>query len=324
MPEEASLVDFVLGLALAAMLVRGWSRGFVRESLDLVSLVFGLWVAFRLSAPVGDFLADTFGVSPEVARIGGGIALFVIFGAGLSVAAHYLSKVMNLPGLSMVNRVGGAGVAVAWGIAIVFVLVSVVQALPIPETWRSELDDSNVVNAITGDDAVPRGLFESLAGDNVMAAISSIRDLFGQSRAVPEGDETLEIPQAPPDEVRQDRDEADRVLKELNEYRVSQGVKAVQPVGPMTDMAEDFASKFYASGTLSRLGECRLTLANAGYDVLRCDSGVALAGTALGAFDGILDASYGPGTLGDPDMDRAGIAVADGPTGRLLVVMLGG
>ena len=52
------MLDFVLGLFLAALLVRGWVRGLVRELLDLVGLVVGLWIAFKLSQPFGDFLAN--------------------------------------------------------------------------------------------------------------------------------------------------------------------------------------------------------------------------------------------------------------------------
>ena len=66
------MLDFILGLFLAALLVRGWTRGFVREILDLIGLVVGLWIAFKLNAPFGDFLTQNFGVTSEVARIGAG------------------------------------------------------------------------------------------------------------------------------------------------------------------------------------------------------------------------------------------------------------
>ena len=36
------MIDFVLGLALAAMLVRGWMRGMVREAFDLIATKF--WI----------------------------------------------------------------------------------------------------------------------------------------------------------------------------------------------------------------------------------------------------------------------------------------
>ncbi|HEU4894199.1 MAG TPA: CvpA family protein, partial [Acidimicrobiia bacterium] len=316
------MIDFVLGLALAAMLVRGWMRGFVREALDLVGLVVGLWLAFRLSAPFGDFLTDSFGVSPEVGRVGGGIALFVLFGAVLSIAAHYLSKVMNLPGLSMVNRVGGAAVAIGWGVLIVLVVVSLIAVLPVPASWRDQLDESNVVALIAGEDAVPRRAVEALAGDNVMAAIASLQRLFGASRVVPEGDEVLEFPPANADEIRQVRPEAERVLAHLNEDRVGVGLRAVTAVAALTDLAEEHAAAGYTQGRLQRLPDCAVSLAQRSYQVAVCDNAVALAGTALAGYTGIYESVDGRTTIETPMFDRAGVAVVDGPTGRLVVVVL--
>lgn len=316
------MIDFVLGIALAAMLVRGWIRGFVRETLDLVSLVLGLFVAFRLSSPFGDFLTDSFGVSPEVGRVGGGIALFVLFGALLSVAAHYLSRVMNLPGLSTVNRVGGAAVAVGWGVLIVLVLVSLISVFPIPDSWRSQIEESNVVALVAGDDAIPRSVVESLAGDNVMAAIASLQRLFGSSRAVPEGDQVLEIPPAGEDEIRQVRPEAEMVLDRLNEDRVGVGLGAVTQVDALTDLAESHAQASYIEGRVERMRDCAFSLAERGYHVTSCDNAVALAGTALAGYSGMYDSAGGRTTIETPAFDRAGVAVVDGPTGRLVVIVL--
>ncbi len=318
------MLDFILGLALAAMLLRGWNRGFIRESLDLVGLVLGLWIAFRLSGPFGDFLMEAFDVGPEVARIGGGILLFVLFGVLLSIAAHYLSKLMNLPGLSMVNRVGGAAVAIGWGVVVVLILVSVASVLPLPDSWRRPLDESNVVEAIAGDEALPREAFESVAGDNVMSAMAAIRDVFGTSRAVPTGVETFEFPPAAGDEIRQARDEAEGVLQQLNRHRVGLGLSAVTPIDPIALLAEDQAAGLYRAGLLRRLGDCVANLAMRSYQVLRCDNAVALAGTAIAAFDGIVETVEGREMIENPDLDRAGVSVVDGPTGRLVVIVLAG
>jgi len=318
------MVDFILGLALAAMLVRGWTRGFVRETLDLVGLVLGVWIAFRLSQPFGDFLTTTFDISPEIARIGGGILLFVLFGVLLSVAAHFLSRIMNLPGLSMVNRVGGAAVAIGWGVVLVLIVVSLAAILPLPDTWHDELDDSKIVQLVAGEDALPRRVFESLAGDNVMAAMAAISDIFGSARAVPEGDETLEFPAAEPDEVRQVRGEADAVLEEINDHRIAAGLDAVVAVGPMTSLAEDRAFELYRAGMLERIENCVAALASRDYRVPRCDNATALAGTAIAAFDGVRETEGGQTMLENPNFDRAGVGVVDGPTGRLLVIVLAG
>jgi uncharacterized membrane protein required for colicin V production/uncharacterized protein YkwD len=318
------MLDFVLGLGLAGMLVRGWLRGFVRETLDLVGLVLGILIAFRLAGPFGDFLTDNFDIAPEPARIGGGIVLFVLVGVLLSVAAHYLSRMMDLPGLSTVNRAGGAAVAAGWGALIVLVLVSLISVAPVPDSWRTRIEESRVVEVIAGEDAVPRRLFETVAGDDVMSALAAIRGIFGSTRAVPVGAEVLAIPPAAEDEVRQLRDEAQQVLDEVNEHRVDLGLRALAPIGAITELAEEHAVALYRQGMLQRLQDCAASLAARGYQVLRCDNGVALAATSSGAYDGIFETPEGRAMVETPDFDRAGAAVVDGPTGRLLVLILAG
>lgn len=316
------MLDFLLGLFIAGLLVRGWLRGFVREILDLVGLIVGLWVAIRLSSPFGDFLTKSFGVTPEVARIGSGIGLFLLFGVSMSVAAHYLTKVMNLPGLTMINRAGGAAVAGAWGVAIVVVIVNVARVMPLPESWDAQLTESTVVTSLAGPGALPQELFDSLAGDNVMATLSAIQDTFGKNRAVPEGDEQLQFPPAPPDEIRQVRDEADTIVNELNEYRSGLELRAVQVSAALTEAAEARASAMYVEGVLGRTADCVTDLIAFGARVVDCGQGLALAGSALGGLDGILDSETGKAVVGQSAYDRVGVAVVDGPTGRLVMIYI--
>lgn len=314
------MLDFILGLFLAGLLVRGWLRGFVREILDLVGLIAGLWIAIKLSSPFGDFLTAGFGVTPEVARIGAGIGLFLLFGISMSVAAHYLSRVMSLPGLNLINRFGGAAVAVAWGIALAVVIVNVVKVLPIPAGWEEQLDQSTVVQAIAGPEALPQEAFDSMAGDNVLAALASIQDVFGTSRAVPEGDEQLTFPPAQPDEIRQVRDEAELVVREINEFRAGLGLRAVQSSQAMTEAAETRAVSMYTTGVLARGSDCVGGLGGSGARVVACGEGIALAGSALGALDGVLESETGRAELANSGYDRTGVAVVGGPTGLLLMI----
>jgi membrane protein required for colicin V production len=318
------MIDFVLGLALAAMVVRGWMRGMVRELFDLVGLVLGIWIAFRLSIPFGEFLSASFSLEPEVGRIGGGLILFLLLGVLLSVAAHYLTKLMNLPGLSLINRAGGAAIAVGWGILIVLVVLSVLTVFPVPDTWRDQIRGSRVAEAIAGDDAAPRRVFESLAGDDVMAAVSSIRELFGSGRAVPVGDEVYEIPPANAEEVQLAREEAEAVLDQVNEHRVGVGVGAVAAIPTITELAEQHAMARYRDGQIRRIAECAAELTAHSYRVIRCDNAVALAGTAAGGLEGILATPEGAAMIEGADLDRGGVGVADGPTGRLVVIILAG
>ena len=315
------MIDFILGLFLAGLLFRGWTRGMIREILDLVGLVVGLFIAFRLSGPFGDFLTDSFGVTPEIARVGGGIALFLIFGAAMGIAAHYLTRIMNLPGLTLVNRLGGAAVAVGWGIAVLVVLVNLARAMPLPQGWEGGLEASSVVTAVAGPGALPQEVFEDLAGDNVMAALAAIQEVFGESRAVPEGNEVLSIPPAAPDEIRQVREDAERVVIEINEFRAGLGARALQPSVALTVVAESKAAAAYTSGALTRT-DCATPIANAGLRVVQCGETIALASTAIAAFDGMVETVTGYAELSNGAYDRVGVSVVDGPLGRLVVVVL--
>ncbi|HZD22875.1 MAG TPA: hypothetical protein VE569_05665, partial [Acidimicrobiia bacterium] len=217
-----------------------------------------------------------------------------------------------------------AAVAVGWGVLIVLVAVNLASVLPLPDGWEQEIDESTVVELIAGDEALSRRVFETLAGDNVMAQMASIQDTFGSSRAVASGDEVLEFPAARADEIRQVRDEADDVLTEVNTHRVDAGLNAVTVVAPITDLAEDHAEELYRSGQLRGLGDCAARLESRGYRVLRCDDQSALAGTATAAFDAIRETEEGRAMLENPNLDRGGISVVDGPTGRLVVIVMAG
>jgi len=320
------MIDFVLGLFLAGLMVRGWLRGFVRESLDLVALVVGLWVAFRLSGPLGEFLTDRFGFAPEVATIGAGVALFILFGLAMSIAAHFLSRVMSLPGLNLINRVGGVAVAALWGIAIVLVVVNVARVLP--GGWGSRFEDSTVAEAIAGPDAVPQQAFERLAPDGVLGSLAAIQGIFGVNRAVPEGNEALSIPPAGPDEVRQVREETAAVLARVNEHRAGLGLSALGRSSGLDGIAESRAVAMYTAGRLSREHPPGGSVANdvnaAGVRLAVVGENLALASSARAALDAMLESPTALSQFSIAAYDRAGLSIVDGPTGRLVVIVVGG
>jgi membrane protein required for colicin V production len=321
------MLDFVLGLALAGLMVRGWTRGLVREALDLVGLVFGVWIALWLSRPLGEFLTERFGVSPEFAGILAGVVLFVLFGVALAVAARYLTKVMTLPGLNTANRIGGAAVAVGWGVILILVILNVALALPLPESWDQAIEDSSVAQAIVGPEALPQEVFETFASDDVLASLAAIQEIVGSNRAIPEGTEVITIPPAPPDEIRQVRDEAAEVLTWVNEYRAGRGLSALISSQVFVDVAESRGTQMYTSGRISRdtpPGETVVVdLSAAGARPTTAGENLALASSARAGFDGMIESPSAVEQFAFPGYDRAGVAVVDGPTGRLVVVVMG-
>lgn len=317
------MLDVLLGAGIAWLAVRGWIRGLVREALGLVGLFLGTILSFRLGGLIGDFLTRSFGWPHEVARVAGGMVIFVLLGVVLGVGAAVLTRMMNLPGLTIANRVGGAVLAVAWALAVILVAVNVSRALPLP--WNDQLERSVVVEAVAGPEAWQQRLFHRLAGESVLATLYSIQNLFGSERVVPRADQEIGFPAAAPDEMRQVRGEAEMILEELNRHRAGENLPLLAPSDVLFQLAELRASDMYASGMLGRDEDCVPEAAErVQVRLLRCSEVAALASTSLAALDAILaDQESGPVALG-PESNRAGVAVVDGPTGRLVLVVLAG
>ena len=126
------MLDFLLGIFFVFLFLRGWARGFVKEAMDLLGVIFGLAIAFRLSPAAGAVVSGTFGSSPTVSRVIGGLVLFVLVGGVAALLAHYLQRVARLPGLALGNRLTGAGLALAWGAFLATLVLSVVSLFRLP------------------------------------------------------------------------------------------------------------------------------------------------------------------------------------------------
>ncbi len=317
------MLDVILGAYLAWLAVRGWVRGLVREALGLVGLLLGTLLAFRLGGVVGDFLSRSFGWPPEVSRIAGGVALFVLLGILLGIGATVLTGIMRLPGLNMLNRIGGSVLAVVWAMSLLVVVVNLARVLPLPESWDEQLDRSVVVEAVAGPDAWPQRVFHRLAGDSVLATLHSIQSIFGSGRVVPREGEVAEFPPPAADEIRQIRREGDSILVELNRRRSGAEVALLAPSDALFDFAEVRAADSYLAGRLARNPTC-VADAEAHILLTQCSEVLALASTSLAALDGILaDAEVGAVVM-EGRFNRAGVAVVEGPTGRLVLIVLGG
>ena len=128
--------------------------------------------------------------------------------------------------------------------------------------------------------------------------------------------------------MRQVRDEALEVLGWVNEHRAGLGLGALIISQVFVDVAESRAITMYTTGRISRDtpagGTVVVDLATAGARPTIAGENLALASSARAAFDGILESPTAAAQFAIGGYDRAGVAVVDGPTGRLVVLVFGG
>lgn len=136
----------IIGLSALISLI----RGFVKESISLVTWVVAGIVAFRYFSPMADLL-EAFVEAPTIREVSAFGILFVstlIIGA---IANFIMAQLVSSTGLSGTDKALGVVFGAARGVLIVTMVVLLASLTPMPDTpwWQ---------------DSASIGVFQNLAG----------------------------------------------------------------------------------------------------------------------------------------------------------------
>jgi len=322
------LIDLLALLLMAYLLVRGWARGFIREAFDLVGLVVGTILAFRLAPLVAVPLTAMFGLSDAVARLIGGTIIFFAAGIGAAIATRAIEQRFAMPGLNMANRAGGAGLAAAWGVFVATLVLTIGVVLPMPPTVAGHFDDSIVTQALTDPEGVPQEVFTDLAGDRIVSAVLNLRELVGDRRVVIGPGDVLEIPPADRDDLRRDHDSAELIFEKVNQARDAAGLRPLAWSDDLAAVGAGHAREMYLEGYFAHespktgdLGD-RLSAASISYRV--AGENLALAATPNEVHRGLMDSPGHRANILGGEFTTVGIAVVRGPLGLMTVQVFTG
>ncbi|MDP8957941.1 MAG: CvpA family protein [Actinomycetota bacterium] len=322
------MIDFLLGLFFASLFVRGWMRGLVREALDLVGVVAGILLAFRLGSDAGKLLGELTGISPEVSRLLGGAVIFVMVGLAAALAGHYLQRAVRLPGLHLSNRLGGAGLALAWGLFLATMVLSLLVVLPVPPVLAQQVQGSVVARTLTRPESPPQEFFQRLAGDRVVEALLNLRRLGGGRRLIVEEGQSIGFPAAEAAELAFDSQAATQVFQSLNRARRQAGLDPLAWSDALAEVAEGHAWEMYRRGSFSHHSPVtqgpadRVDAADIAYRLT--GENLALAATPEAAHEGLMESSGHRANILHREFRRVGIGVVSGPLGLMVVQVFTG
>lgn len=322
------MVDVLLIAGFGLLLVRGWFRGFVREAMDLAGLIVGAVLAFRLAGPVGSVIGSMSGMSPDASRLTAWIALFLAAGIGAAFAARAIERTARLPGLNLVNRVGGAGLAMAWGLFLATLVLSLAVILPMPPALADQLDDSAVSRTLTDPDGIAQEVFTGLSGDRVVEALINLRHLVGARRVIVEGDEVVELPTAEASDLEVDPRSALEIFESVNRDRIDEGLDPLAWSPALAEVALGHAVEMYAEGYFGHVSPATGTvgdrLEEAGIVFVTAGENLALAATPADVHRGLMASPGHRRNILDGGYRRVGIAVVSGPLGLMTVEVFTG
>ncbi|MFN7098179.1 MAG: CvpA family protein [Gammaproteobacteria bacterium] len=135
-----SWIDYVIIAIIAFSVFISLVRGFVRETLSLITWIAAFLIAFNFGNALGDLFKDH--IASQTARlVVGGSILFVATLIVGAIVNYLISTLVEKTGLTGTDRVLGLLLGGARGVLIVAVLILLVSYTSIPNdpAWKSSL-----------------------------------------------------------------------------------------------------------------------------------------------------------------------------------------
>jgi membrane protein required for colicin V production len=143
--------DHIFAIILLISGVIGFFRGFIRESIALLSWLVGLWVAWRFAYLVNPWLGGALAEPGVREWVGRAIVLLIVLLAGSlvgSIVSHFARRAV---GLAALDRLLGVAFGFSRGVVIVGLLVLAGRAAQLDsEPWWHETRSMPAAAAVAG------------------------------------------------------------------------------------------------------------------------------------------------------------------------------
>lgn len=157
-------LDYVLLIVIGFSTLSGFTRGLVKQVFDLLAWVLSIYFAFALGPRLGAELNrlfslesllnkalgpiwGNFSVGSTAVNVLGFILVLIIVRLLVDFIANVVDFMARLPIISTFNRLGGAGLGLLKGLAIVFVIATLIKALPTGE-FTPYIEGSKVIGNV--------------------------------------------------------------------------------------------------------------------------------------------------------------------------------
>ena len=132
--------DWIIAAILVVSILVGIFRGFIKESLSLISWILAIWLAFNYCSEAGEFIHQYINIPAPNFRERAGFALVFITTLFIfSVVSYIITKIFVRGPIKGVDRVLGLGFGALRGAAIVVALLVVARGfgLETSDWWQN-------------------------------------------------------------------------------------------------------------------------------------------------------------------------------------------
>ena len=139
-----NIIDIIILCCFIPAIIRGFSKGFVDQAYSLVALIAGVWLSFKFSGALGDWLVSFADLPAGVLHL---IAFAVILLAVMflvHLAGNVVEKLLQVVMLGWLNKLLGIVFAIIKAVLVIGLVIILFDALnnTIPLVKETSLSES--------------------------------------------------------------------------------------------------------------------------------------------------------------------------------------
>ena len=126
-----NIIDIIIVICCIPPLVKGISRGFVSQAASLLALILGVWLSFKFSVPVGEWLKEYLELPGTVIHVVSFALILTAVVLGLNLLAGMVEKFLEFVMLGWLNSLLGAVFALAKAVlalGLIFLLLTTLNS----------------------------------------------------------------------------------------------------------------------------------------------------------------------------------------------------
>lgn len=124
-----NVIDIIILVCCVPALFHGFSKGFVSQAISLIALVLGVWLSFKFSGPLGDWLKTYVDLSATIMHIIAFAVILIIVMLLLNLIGGALEKVLKIAMLGWLNKLLGIVFALLKTVLIIGLVIILFESI---------------------------------------------------------------------------------------------------------------------------------------------------------------------------------------------------
>lgn len=309
------LIDIVVLLLVGIGAARGAVQGIARTVTDLLGLLLGIPVAFRVGGGLGDLLFS--GFAPVYGRTLGSVIVLAIIGA---FVARFAANSFGPP-IDTIDQAGGVIFGMMRGGLFATMAVILVSGVAGSAGASGYTTGSIIGDFVTDPDSWPLSVFTAATGDTQLAQAVAFNHEFPGGPVLSRGFQVL--PATDPADLERDPEAGVDITLLVNEERKAAGLSTLTWSSALTEVAVGYATEMATEGFFShnspRTGDVGDRLAAAGIGFRTAGENLAWGPTVERVHDGLMNSPTHRANILGRQYRNVGIGVVRGPLGLMVV-----